>query len=166
MRPRSLWPRTLFWSACGKKGGSLRFLLYMQEPPTAGSHSIAFLCGAPCACPRRLAVFRDYDPNFVARSMDEAYLDITEACLERGLTGAQVGGLAHLLRPCLLLCSARDCSLFCLSACLGVVTESQGVLYIASVLLAQHGCMSWDCDWVLASWRKSSGGECVRPQGV
>jgi len=47
---------------------------------------VTSLCAPPVRC---LAVFRDYDPHFVARSMDEAYLDITEACLERGLTGAQ-----------------------------------------------------------------------------
>lgn len=35
-------------------------------------------------------VFRNYDPNFVAASLDEAYLDITEVCRERGLSGGEV----------------------------------------------------------------------------
>ncbi|CAI5505137.1 unnamed protein product [Closterium sp. Naga37s-1] len=35
-------------------------------------------------------VFRQYDPHFVARSLDEAYLDITGVCEERGMTPAQV----------------------------------------------------------------------------
>ncbi|CAI7827626.1 unnamed protein product [Closterium sp. NIES-54] len=35
-------------------------------------------------------VFRQYDPHFVARSLDEAYLDITAVCKERSMTPAQV----------------------------------------------------------------------------
>ncbi|CAN0906698.1 DNA polymerase kappa, partial [Linum grandiflorum] len=35
-------------------------------------------------------VFQKYDPHFVAASLDEAYLDITEICKERGITGADV----------------------------------------------------------------------------
>lgn len=35
-------------------------------------------------------VFQKYDPNFMAASLDEAYLDITTACLERGMTGEEV----------------------------------------------------------------------------
>ncbi|XP_010525675.1 PREDICTED: DNA polymerase kappa [Tarenaya hassleriana] len=35
-------------------------------------------------------VFRNYDPNFVAASLDEAYLDITEVCRERGLSGGEI----------------------------------------------------------------------------
>ncbi|CAI5481873.1 unnamed protein product [Closterium sp. Yama58-4] len=35
-------------------------------------------------------VFRQYDPHFVARSLDEAYLDITAVCEERHMTPAQV----------------------------------------------------------------------------
>ena len=37
-----------------------------------------------------LLVFRNYDPNFIAGSLDEAYLDITEVCRERGLSGGEV----------------------------------------------------------------------------
>ena len=37
-----------------------------------------------------LLVFRRYDPNFLAASLDEAYLDITEVCKDRGLTSEQV----------------------------------------------------------------------------
>lgn len=36
------------------------------------------------------AVFRRYDPNFIATSLDEAYLDITNVCIERGITGEEV----------------------------------------------------------------------------
>uniref|UniRef100_A0ACD5X245 Uncharacterized protein n=1 Tax=Avena sativa TaxID=4498 RepID=A0ACD5X245_AVESA len=35
-------------------------------------------------------VFQRYDPNFFATSLDEAYLDITAVCIERGITGEEV----------------------------------------------------------------------------
>ncbi|VVB00700.1 unnamed protein product [Arabis nemorensis] len=35
-------------------------------------------------------VFRNYDPQFIAGSLDEAYLDITEVCRERGLSGGEI----------------------------------------------------------------------------
>ncbi|KAK3146741.1 hypothetical protein QOZ80_3BG0271130 [Eleusine coracana subsp. coracana] len=35
-------------------------------------------------------VFRRYDPNFIATSLDEAYLNITNTCIERGITGEEV----------------------------------------------------------------------------
>lgn len=35
-------------------------------------------------------VFQEYDPNFMAASLDEAYLDITNVCKERDLTVAEV----------------------------------------------------------------------------
>ncbi|KAG6421919.1 hypothetical protein SASPL_118479 [Salvia splendens] len=35
-------------------------------------------------------VFERYDPNFLAASLDEAYLDITNFCNEKGMTGGQV----------------------------------------------------------------------------
>ncbi|XP_016675978.1 DNA polymerase kappa isoform X1 [Gossypium hirsutum] len=34
-------------------------------------------------------VFWDYDPNFMAASLDEAYLDITKVCEKRSITGAE-----------------------------------------------------------------------------
>lgn len=37
-----------------------------------------------------MLVFQKYDPNFVAASLDEAYLDVTEVCKERGTTGEEV----------------------------------------------------------------------------
>ncbi|GJM95915.1 hypothetical protein PR202_ga12708 [Eleusine coracana subsp. coracana] len=37
-------------------------------------------------------VFRRYDPNFIATSLDEAYLNITNTCIERGITGEEVAG--------------------------------------------------------------------------
>ncbi|CAM8971715.1 unnamed protein product [Rhodiola kirilowii] len=35
-------------------------------------------------------VFQDYDPKFIAASLDEAYLDITETCKVRGISGAEI----------------------------------------------------------------------------
>nr|GMC85498.1 DNA polymerase kappa [Ipomoea batatas] len=35
-------------------------------------------------------IFQKYDPNFLATSLDEAYLDVTRICKERGVTGAEV----------------------------------------------------------------------------
>ncbi|KAI4371373.1 hypothetical protein MLD38_019616 [Melastoma candidum] len=35
-------------------------------------------------------VFQKYDPNYTATSLDEAYLDITKVCQERGLPGASI----------------------------------------------------------------------------
>ncbi|KAJ1294537.1 hypothetical protein BS78_01G152900 [Paspalum vaginatum] len=35
-------------------------------------------------------VFQRYDPNFIATSLDEAYLNITNICIERGITGEEV----------------------------------------------------------------------------
>uniref|UniRef100_A0A0E0KGB1 DNA polymerase kappa n=1 Tax=Oryza punctata TaxID=4537 RepID=A0A0E0KGB1_ORYPU len=35
-------------------------------------------------------VFQRYDPNFVAASLDEAYLNITKVCFDRGITGEEV----------------------------------------------------------------------------
>ncbi|KAK4476975.1 hypothetical protein RD792_016175 [Penstemon davidsonii] len=35
-------------------------------------------------------VYQKYDPNFLAASLDEAYLDITNFCSERGMTGGEV----------------------------------------------------------------------------
>lgn len=37
-----------------------------------------------------LLVCQKYDPNFLAASLDEAYLDVTEVCKERGTTGEEV----------------------------------------------------------------------------
>lgn len=37
-----------------------------------------------------LLVFRRYDPNFIAASLDEAYLDITEVCKERNVKSEKV----------------------------------------------------------------------------
>lgn len=37
-----------------------------------------------------LAVFRIYDPEFIATSLDEAYLNVSNVCEERGLTGEEV----------------------------------------------------------------------------
>lgn len=40
--------------------------------------------------PSLFIVFQNYDPNFLAASLDEAYLDITTVCEERGITGGEV----------------------------------------------------------------------------
>lgn len=44
-----------------------------------------------------MLVFQNYDPNFMAASLDEAYLDITEVCKERGISGAEVSCTIILL---------------------------------------------------------------------
>lgn len=44
-----------------------------------------------------ILVFQNYDSNFMATSLDEAYLDITEVCKERGLGGGDVC-LLHFFR--------------------------------------------------------------------
>ncbi|KAL0041976.1 hypothetical protein WJX79_010785 [Trebouxia sp. C0005] len=36
------------------------------------------------------AIFRDFDPDFEAGSLDEAYLDLTAYCEQHGMTGAEV----------------------------------------------------------------------------
>ncbi|KAJ9561034.1 hypothetical protein OSB04_006194 [Centaurea solstitialis] len=35
-------------------------------------------------------VYQEYDPNFTAASLDEAYLDITKVCKDRSMTGGEV----------------------------------------------------------------------------
>lgn len=37
-----------------------------------------------------MSVFCRYDPNFIASSLDEAYLNVTEVCSERHLSGEEV----------------------------------------------------------------------------
>lgn len=49
-----------------------------------------------CACSSML-VFQNYDPNFMAASLDEAYLDITEVCKEREITGEEVSFCHHFV---------------------------------------------------------------------
>ncbi|XWS39862.1 hypothetical protein CRYUN_Cryun18bG0090900 [Craigia yunnanensis] len=46
--------------------------------------------GVRAAMPEFIELFRNYDPNFMAASLDEAYLDITEVCKERGITGGEI----------------------------------------------------------------------------
>lgn len=43
-----------------------------------------------------LLVFRRYDPNFMAASLDEAYLDITEVCKERNAKSEEVSCVIEL----------------------------------------------------------------------
>ncbi|KAJ8530000.1 hypothetical protein K7X08_036835 [Anisodus acutangulus] len=52
-------------------------------------------------------VFQKYDPNFLAASLDEAYLDITSVCKERGITGGEV---AEELRQSVHLETGLTCS--------------------------------------------------------
>ncbi|XP_009760130.1 DNA polymerase kappa [Nicotiana sylvestris] len=52
-------------------------------------------------------VFQNYDPNFLAASLDEAYLDITTVCEERGITGGEV---AEELRQSVHLETGLTCS--------------------------------------------------------
>lgn len=41
-------------------------------------------------------VFREYDSNFTAASLDEAYLDITEVCKERDITAEEASYIQYL----------------------------------------------------------------------
>lgn len=51
-------------------------------------------------------VFQKYDPNFLAGSLDEAYLDITNFCHDKGMTGGEV---------CLdMTCASIETLIFCI----------------------------------------------------
>ncbi|KAG9144845.1 hypothetical protein Leryth_018973 [Lithospermum erythrorhizon] len=52
-------------------------------------------------------VFQKYDANFMAMSLDEAYLDITNICAERSMTGEQV---AQELRETVFNVTGLTCS--------------------------------------------------------
>ncbi|KAL4555868.1 hypothetical protein LXL04_038500 [Taraxacum kok-saghyz] len=52
-------------------------------------------------------VYHEYDPNFTAASLDEAYLDITKVCKERDLTGEKV---AEELRENVYKATGLTCS--------------------------------------------------------
>ncbi|KAK1359024.1 DNA polymerase kappa [Heracleum sosnowskyi] len=52
-------------------------------------------------------VFQRYDQNFMAASLDEAYLDITEVCSNRGITGGEV---AEELREIVYVETGLTCS--------------------------------------------------------
>ncbi|XP_071697863.1 DNA polymerase kappa isoform X2 [Rutidosis leptorrhynchoides] len=52
-------------------------------------------------------VFHAYDPNFTAASLDEAYLDITQVCRERDMTGGEV---AEELRQTVFEATGLTCS--------------------------------------------------------
>ncbi|CAN6544477.1 unnamed protein product [Malus baccata var. baccata] len=52
-------------------------------------------------------VYQKYDPNFLAASLDEAYLDVTEVCKERGTTGEEI---AKELRAGVYEVSGLTCS--------------------------------------------------------
>ncbi|PIA33270.1 hypothetical protein AQUCO_04200203v1 [Aquilegia coerulea] len=53
-------------------------------------------------------VFHKYDPNFIASSLDEAYLDITEVCKARGISSEEIAGelRAGVFEETGLTCSA------------------------------------------------------------
>lgn len=51
---------------------------------------------------RALLVFQKYDPNFLAGSLDEAYLDITNFCNDKQMTGGEVNYFAILVVFCFL----------------------------------------------------------------
>lgn len=52
-------------------------------------------------------VFQEYDPNFMAASLDEAYLDITNVCKERDITSGEV---AEELRQNVFKTTGLTCS--------------------------------------------------------
>lgn len=41
------------------------------------------------------AIFRDFDPDFEAGSLDEAYLDISSCCEQHGMTGTDFAHSMH-----------------------------------------------------------------------
>lgn len=43
-----------------------------------------------------MSVFQKYDHNFMAASLDEAYLDITEVCNKRGISSEEVSWYTDL----------------------------------------------------------------------
>ncbi|KAF5180839.1 Dna polymerase kappa [Thalictrum thalictroides] len=53
-------------------------------------------------------VFHKYDPNFIAASLDEAYLDITDVCKARGISSEEIAGelRAGVFEETGLTCSA------------------------------------------------------------
>ncbi|KAL8205145.1 hypothetical protein R6Q57_008696 [Mikania cordata] len=55
----------------------------------------------------RKAVFQEYDPNFMAASLDEAYLDITNVCKEKDIT---VGEVTEELRQNVYKATGLTCS--------------------------------------------------------
>ena len=54
------------------------------------------------------AIFRVFDPDFEAGSLDEAYLDITAYCEQHGMTGTEPGALLQQATALLL---NEQCSL-------------------------------------------------------
>ncbi|KAI3698734.1 hypothetical protein L2E82_42517 [Cichorium intybus] len=52
-------------------------------------------------------VYHEYDPNFTAANLDEAYLDITKVCKEKGITGGEV---AEELRENVYKATCLTCS--------------------------------------------------------
>ena len=51
-----------------------------EQPPQAD-------CRRPCYLQETRAVFRRYDPDFQAGSLDEAYMDVTDYCQQHGVSG-------------------------------------------------------------------------------
>lgn len=45
-----------------------------------------------------MIVFQKYDSSFLAASLDEAYLDITNVCLEREITGEEVNAYIKVIK--------------------------------------------------------------------
>ncbi|KAB1208366.1 DNA polymerase kappa [Morella rubra] len=71
-------------------------------------------------------VFQKYDPNFMAASLDEAYLDITDVCKERGLTGGELLGVNFIL-------------MFWYSAFVKIAQELRTTVYEETVLTCSAG---------------------------
>ena len=53
---------------------------HQQEQPQAD-------CRSPNCLQETRAVFRRYDPDFQAGSLDEAYMDVTDYCQQHGVSG-------------------------------------------------------------------------------
>ena len=58
-------------------------------------------CRCPCCLQETRAVFRRYDPDFQAGSLDEAYMDVTDYCQQHGVSG--VLQLFHAAPACVTM---------------------------------------------------------------
>ena len=65
---------------------AVRLVVVVTPISTAGNTPRADCC-SPCCFQETRAVFRRYDPDFQAGSLDEAYMDVTDYCQQHGVSG-------------------------------------------------------------------------------
>lgn len=73
-----------------------------------------------------LLVFQKYDPNFLAGSLDEAYLDITNFCNDKQMTGGEV-----CLDTNRVIRNILHCRSYCFTFCLLYV---ESYIFVSSIL--------------------------------